>query len=352
MQVDFRIKDFRFTGGVLIILDYARYLSSRGHSIRILWEGKGSQDLRTRAGWIPVVAVDGLAQDDHADITVFTFPQHTRQVASWRTTPVFFCQGQWWKELELKIEAARGLRGFFRGWRTRRKLADYEVALSHPMPKVATTGAIADYLERFPGKVYLVPVGVDLGRFCPPAPTSRCGRTVLLVGATSLRVKRVEDALRAMKILKARRPDLKVLRLSTEPMEDFERSLGITDEYYEKIAPDEVAGLYKRADAAVIVSGEAEGFNLPAIEAMASGTPTVLSRAGCFLGYDKRTDYAEFVDIGDIEGIADAVDKVIGDEALRGHLRQRGLEVARKYDIAGARRRFEEVMREILNQRN
>ncbi|MDD9370286.1 MAG: glycosyltransferase family 1 protein, partial [Acidimicrobiales bacterium] len=73
-----------------------------------------------------------------------------------------------------------------------------------------------------------------------------------------------------------------------------------------------------------------EGFGLPPIEAMSAGVPVVTTRAGslpevCGAG-------ADLVDVGDPDGLAAALARVIGDEAHRRSLVRRGHQVAAAYD--------------------
>ena len=70
-----------------------------------------------------------------------------------------------------------------------------------------------------------------------------------------------------------------------------------------------------------------EGFGLPALEAMACGTPVITSNQGSLP--EVVGDAGLLVEPQDIEGIAAAVERVLTDAVLRAKLRRRGLERAR-----------------------
>jgi glycosyltransferase involved in cell wall biosynthesis len=120
--------------------------------------------------------------------------------------------------------------------------------------------------------------------------------------------------------------------------------MGVTDDYRTDIAPGDLAELYRSADMLVACSAPAEGFGLPPVEAMASGTPTVLTRIPAFTTYAAPADYARFVEVGDIDDLVCAIVEVATDDALRRRLIARGHKVAADYDLAKACRRFESVL--------
>lgn len=72
-----------------------------------------------------------------------------------------------------------------------------------------------------------------------------------------------------------------------------------------------------------------EGFGLPVLEAMACGTPVVCSNASSLP--EVAGDAAVLVDPLDVEGLAAAMERVLGDEELRADLIDRGFEQARKF---------------------
>jgi glycosyltransferase involved in cell wall biosynthesis len=89
--------------------------------------------------------------------------------------------------------------------------------------------------------------------------------------------------------------------------------------------PDQLPVLYNLATALAHPAWY-EGFGLPALEAMACGTPVIASSASSLP--EVVGEAGLLVDPGDVEGWTAALDRVLGDEGLRRDLRSRGLERA------------------------
>ena len=73
-----------------------------------------------------------------------------------------------------------------------------------------------------------------------------------------------------------------------------------------------------------------EGFGLPPLEAMASGTPTLVGNLASLP--EVVGDAAVQVDPYDIEAIADGIHRLIEDASLRTLLREKGLERAAQFN--------------------
>jgi glycosyltransferase involved in cell wall biosynthesis len=90
-----------------------------------------------------------------------------------------------------------------------------------------------------------------------------------------------------------------------------------------------------------------EGFGLPAIEAMACGTPVVCSNAGSLPEIVGEAAY--LVDPQSVDSLASAILNTSTNETLRGSLRRRGLDRAKMFSWENAARQtlsiYEEVMK-------
>jgi glycosyltransferase involved in cell wall biosynthesis len=104
-------------------------------------------------------------------------------------------------------------------------------------------------------------------------------------------------------------------------------------------------GLYHGATALVYPSLY-EGFGLPLLEAMASGTPVIASRAASIP--EVVGDAGMLIDPDDGPGWADAIVKVVNDEHLREQLRTRGLTRASTFTWERTARMTAEVYRRVL----
>jgi glycosyltransferase involved in cell wall biosynthesis len=88
-----------------------------------------------------------------------------------------------------------------------------------------------------------------------------------------------------------------------------------------------------------------EGFGLPPLEAMASGTPVVTSNVSSLP--EVAGDAAVLVDPYEPQAIADGIYRVLTDEALRRNLRNRGVARARQFSWEASVRRVRDIYGEV-----
>jgi glycosyltransferase involved in cell wall biosynthesis len=177
----------------------------------------------------------------------------------------------------------------------------------------------------------VIPHGVDPA-FAPGADDSE--GYLLFVGA----VQRRKDPRAALEAAQELRMPLVVVGPEKEAALGRElRRLGADVRGY--VEKNDLAALYRGA-ACLVVPSRYEGFGLPVIEAMASGTPVVAAPDPALV--EVAGDAAVYADQSDLSGaILHALDR-------RQELRAAGLLRASQFSWAEAARRTVEVYRELL----
>jgi glycosyltransferase involved in cell wall biosynthesis len=110
--------------------------------------------------------------------------------------------------------------------------------------------------------------------------------------------------------------------------------------------PSRTLAILYRLAAVFVFPSLYEGFGLPPLEAMASGTPVITSNVSSLP--EVVGDAAVLIDPLQPEAIADALRRVLSDAALREDLRHRGLERARHFSWDRSIRRVREIYGEVL----
>lgn len=111
-----------------------------------------------------------------------------------------------------------------------------------------------------------------------------------------------------------------------------------------RLSRAQLAQLYRQADAFLFPS-TCEGFGLPVLEAMASGTPVVTSVISSLP--EVAGDAAILVDPHDVDAMAAAVGRVLAQKALRRHLITAGLARAAAFSWEAMARATLEVYRSV-----
>jgi glycosyltransferase involved in cell wall biosynthesis len=155
------------------------------------------------------------------------------------------------------------------------------------------------------GTVRVIPLGVDT-RLFHPRPAPRVPGRIVAVASADSPVKGVGTLLRAVAKLTAEREAQLTVVGKPSPGGPTERlvgelALGDRVRFVTGISDEELAELCASAEIAVVPSLY-EGFSLPAVEHMASGTPLVASRTGALP--EVTRDAAVLVEPGDPEELA------------------------------------------------
>ena len=208
----------------------------------------------------------------------------------------------------IEIEEAVGIRQRFgkRRWYGFVRMQSWVARRIGPILTVSESSKV-DIVEDFrtaPDDVHILPLGVDTRIFHPRGDRVR-GRIVAVASADSP-LKGVDVLLHAVAKVATER-DVHVVVVS-KPTKDGptdrlvrELALGERVRFVHGIGDDELGELVASAEIAVVPS-RYEGFSLPAVEHMASGTPLVASRTGALP--EVTGDAGVLVKPGDIEELA------------------------------------------------
>ena len=173
----------------------------------------------------------------------------------------------------------------------------------------------ADILADFkvpPGNVRVIPLGVDT-RLFHPRPGPRVPGSIIAVASADSPVKGIPTLLRAFAKIQTERPvALTVVGKPAPggPTEQLLAELSLQGKvrFVTGISDTELAELVASTELAVVPSLY-EGFSLPAVEHMASGTPLIASRTGALP--EVTGDAAVLVSPGDPEELATAIGRLL-----------------------------------------
>lgn len=173
-------------------------------------------------------------------------------------------------------------------------------------------------------RVEVVPNGVDTTRFSPRGADSDLidhdGATVLFVGRM-VEGKRPLDAIKAV----ARLPkalDAKLFMVGDGPLRDGLEEAHPNVAFLGQVPYDDMPSVYRSGDVLLLPS-RAEGLPRTVLEAFATGTPVVTSHLPQIASIVEHG--GETVELGDIDGYAAAIERVLEDGAQLG---ERGRELA------------------------
>ena len=173
--------------------------------------------------------------------------------------------------------------------------------------------------------ITVVSGGVDTRRFHPGAEQrlDLPERYVLFVGSLQAR-KNLARLLEAWQQMKEAVPDawLVIAGAGSKIFRPMRLASGERVTFLGSICESDLPGLYAHATLFILPSLD-EGFGLPTLEAMASGTPVVASNASALP--EVVGEAGLFFDPLDISGMADALRGGLTDLPLQNSLRERGL---------------------------
>jgi glycosyltransferase involved in cell wall biosynthesis len=226
-------------------------------------------------------------------------------------------------------------------------------------PSAATRAALLALNPAWEDRVTVIPLGVDddFRPVGPPFHRTRYGvppGPFLLTVGTLRQRKDPEASIRALSVLVRQGRDVRLVfagkqQMDPSELETIARRAGVHDRviFLGYVPREDLPDLYREALAFVLPS-RLEGFGLPLVEAMASGTPVVAADAGSIP--EVVGDAGLLFKTGDHEDLAAVLGRLVDDPARRADLRARGLERSRLFDWKATARRHVDVYRRVLGK--
>ncbi len=219
-----------------------------------------------------------------------------------------------------------------------------------------------------PGRVTVVPPGVDLAMFQPMdrAVARReigygSGRLLLFVGRLE-RLKGVEVAIRALGLLRDRRHDdvrLLILGEDSHEGEESEKDrlkaiaseVGVRDrvDFAGSVAHHELPYFYAAADVCVMPS-YSESFGLVALEAQACGCPVVASGVSGLRSVVRDEVSGYLIDGHDPAAYAERIGRLLENSELAQQMGRRGRLLAQRFSWTRTADRLEELFEQVAGR--
>jgi glycosyltransferase involved in cell wall biosynthesis len=133
-------------------------------------------------------------------------------------------------------------------------------------------------------QLHIVPVGVDHQRFRPLAHVTRKPHRIMTTASADVPLKGLRPLLEALAKVKTEHPiEVTIVGKKREGsvLPELLKRLGLEDivTFESGVSDDRIVELYNEAEM-VVVPSLYEGFSIPAIEAMACGTPLITTTGG------------------------------------------------------------------------
>lgn len=259
-----------------------------------------------------------------------------------------------WKQRQMQTDFPEGAAEFEKRYNFSRRIEEERKLYADADIIVATTPPQLDLIvkdyEVPPGKVRMVPPGYDDHRYFPVSEASRAtirqrlgfkGKVVLALGRLA-RNKGYDLLIDAFPLVAAREPEARLhLAIGGQDLNEAEQKLlaelqaraaatGVGDRiHFGSFIPEaELPDYYRAADQFVLCS-RYEPFGMTAIEAMASGTPTVVTVHGGLYRALSFGRHALYADPFDREDLGITMAKIFRHPRLRTRLARMGAHKAR-----------------------
>ena len=206
-----------------------------------------------------------------------------------------------------------------------------------------------------PARVSVVPLGIDQDIFKPRAHVVKDPNQLISAASADVPLKGQKFLVEAYANLLKTRPDLKLTVIGKPregPTKQLADELGVADKinYIHGLTHEEMGEAYCSAGIAVTPSLY-EGFGFPAAEAMASGTPVVVTDGGALP--EVVGDAGVVVPRANADALTEAIGALLDDAPRRAELGEKGrVRAAEMYHWDRVAERYESVFLSAIEKRS
>lgn len=310
------------SGGIKVVGIYAKALADKGHDVFIVSPAYSLKPLRSRIkafltgkDWAKQEVIpshlDNLGLhhkilDRYRPVTDNDVPEADVVVATWWETA----------EWVAKLSDSKGAKTYFiQGYEIFDFLPVERCKLTYKLPlhKIVVAKWLADIMRDVYGddKVDIVNNSVDHNQFFAPIRDKQSVPTIgFLYSRTAL--KGLDMTLHVIEKIKKQFSRLRVISFGSSPLQ---KNVLWNDQYEFYFSPkqNEIRSLYDQCDVWVTAS-RSEGFNLPAIEAMACRTPVVATKTGWPAEAIRNGENGFLVEVDDVDALVRAVTVLLSAE--------------------------------------
>jgi glycosyltransferase involved in cell wall biosynthesis len=328
LRVTFILPTANMSGGTRVVAIYAMELMRLGHSVRVISPPPVTTPLRRKLkSWLTLKGwpADSKRLKSHLDDTWIDHRilDRWRPITDRDVPDADVVVATWWETAEwvYRLSPSKGAKVYF--------IQHHEVFSHLPLERCQSTYrmpmhkiVIAQWLKVLMHNEYgddtvdLVSNSVDTNQFHAPTRDKQSVPTVGLLYSTDV-FKGLDLSLGALSKLRERWTNLRVVSFGNEHSRD-QLPLGEGAEFSYSPPQDRIRHLYASCDLWLTAS-RSEGFNLPAMEAMACRTPVVSTNTGWPSEAIKSGWNGVLVDVGDVAALTDGAEWILSrsDEAWR-----------------------------------
>jgi glycosyltransferase involved in cell wall biosynthesis len=317
MRITFVLPAVGLGGGSRVIAMHARELLRLGHKVHLVSQPRKRVTLQEKLRlWSLCGGSTGVLKShfDGAGLDHRTL-EYARPVTDNDLPDADIVVATWWETAEW-VQALSPMKGtkvyYIQGHEVypylpiERCKATYRL----PMHKIVVSKWLLNTIAREydDNIVDLVPNSVDHAQFFA---ADRNKQPVPTVGClySSIPIKGFSSTAAAINVVRARFPNLRIICFASERAR-WGSQIPVGAEFHFSPHQDHLRNLYSSCDVWVTAS-TSEGFNLPAMEAMACRTPVVATRTGWPEEAVNSGSNGVLVNVGDVDALAQGIEWVL-----------------------------------------